>query len=62
MWKWLVVKDKHIKMKKRIYVLFVLDLDGECKFAENKTMQLLKKYVLGCNISVYRIFYSSNLG
>ena len=31
-WKWPVVKDKHIKMKPLIYVLFALDLDGECKF------------------------------
>ena len=30
-WKWPVVKDKHINMKTRIYVLFVFDLDGECK-------------------------------
>jgi len=28
-WKWPVVKDKHIKMKPRTYVLFVSDLDGE---------------------------------
>ena len=27
-WKWPVVKDKHIKMKPRIYVLFVFDLHG----------------------------------
>ena len=32
-WKWPVVKDRHIKMKPRIYVLFVFDLDGECKAA-----------------------------
>ena len=31
-WKWPIIKDKHIKMKPRIYVLFVFDLDGECKF------------------------------
>jgi len=40
-WKWPVVKDKHIKMKPRnIYILFVFDLDGECKFIKNKTLQL----------------------
>ena len=43
-------KDKHIKMKPRIYVLFVFDLDGECKFIKNKTLELLKKYVLGCDL------------
>ena len=47
-WKRPVVKDKHIKMKPRIYVLCVLD--GEYKFIKNKTLGLLKKYVLGCNL------------
>jgi len=37
-WKCPVVKDKHIKIKPRIYVLFVFDLDGECKFIKNKTL------------------------
>jgi len=54
-WKWPVVEDKHIKMKPRIYVLFVFDLAGESKFIKNKTLQLLKKYVLGCHLSAYRI-------
>jgi len=36
-------------MKPRIYV-FVFDLDGECKFIKNKTLWLLKKYVLGCHL------------
>jgi len=38
-WKWPVVKDKHIRMKPKIYVhvLFVFDLDGECEFIKNKT-------------------------
>jgi len=36
-WKWPVVKDKHIKIKPRICVLFVFDLYGECKFIKNKT-------------------------
>jgi len=49
-WKRPVVKDKHIKMKPRIYVLCVFDLDGEYKFIKNKTLWLLKKYVLGCNL------------
>ena len=31
-WNWPVVKDKHIKTKPRIYVPFVFDLGGECKF------------------------------
>jgi len=37
-------KNKHIKMKPRIYLLFVFDLDGECKFngeckfIKNKTL------------------------
>jgi len=35
---WPAVKDKHIKMKPRIHVLFVFDLDGECKFIKKKTM------------------------
>ena len=38
MWKWPGAKDKHIKIKPRIYVLFVSDLDGECKFIKNKTL------------------------
>ena len=29
---------------------FVFDLDGECKFIKNKTLQWLKKYVLGNHI------------
>ena len=33
------VEDTHIKMKPRIYVLFMFDLDGECKFSKNKTLQ-----------------------
>ena len=37
-WKWPVVKDTRIKMKPKIYVLFVFDLDGECKFINNKTL------------------------
>jgi len=37
-WKWPVVKDKHIEMKPRIYVLFVFDLDREGKFIKNKTI------------------------
>ena len=37
-WKWPVVKDKHTKMKPRIYVPFVFDLDGECKFNKNNTL------------------------
>jgi len=43
-------KNKHIKMKPRIYVLFVFDLDGKYKFIKNKTLQLLKKYVLSCHV------------
>jgi len=35
-WKWPVENDKHIKMKPRIYVLFVFDLDGECKFIKKQ--------------------------
>jgi len=39
-WKWPVVKDKHTKIKPRIYigVLFVFDLDDEYKFIKNKTL------------------------
>ena len=44
-WKWPVVKDKHIRMKPRIYVLFLFDLGGECKCIKSKAIQLLKKYV-----------------
>jgi len=35
-WKWPVVKDKHDKMKPRIYVLFVFDLDSECNALKTK--------------------------
>jgi len=37
-WKWPVVKDKHIEMKPGICVPFVIDLDGKCKFIKNKTL------------------------
>jgi len=37
-------------MKPRIRVLFVFDLDGECKFIKNTTISLVKKYVLGCHL------------
>ena len=37
-WKWLVVKDKHIKIKPRIYVLFVFDWDNECRFIKNNNI------------------------
>jgi len=33
-----VVKHKHIGMKPGIYILFVFDLDGECKFIKKKTL------------------------
>ena len=35
--KWPVAKAKHVKMKPRIYGLFVLDLDDACKFLKYKT-------------------------
>ena len=38
-------------MKPRIYVLFVLDLDGECKFIKNKQYSYYRNsYVLGCHL------------
>jgi len=33
-----VVKHKHIGMKPGICILFVFDLDGECKFIKKKTL------------------------
>jgi len=40
----------------------MFDLDGECKFINNKTLQLLKKYVPGCHIGwVNRRFYIQTL-
>ena len=42
-----VVKDKHIKKKPIIYVLFVFDLDGDCKFIKNRTFSWSEKYVPG---------------
>jgi len=45
-WKWPVVKDKHMKMKPKICVLFAFDFVGECRFIKNKTLYLLKKYSL----------------
>jgi len=42
-WKWPVVKDKHIKITRRICVLFVFDLDSECKFINNKIMVIKEK-------------------
>jgi len=36
-WKWPVVKYKHIKKAKNLYTsYFVFDLDGECKFMKTK--------------------------
>jgi len=43
MWKWPVVKDKHIRMKPRIYVLFVFDLGGECKFIKKQNNIVVKE-------------------
>ena len=37
-WKWPVIKYKHIKIKHRICVLFVFYLDDECKFSKNSTL------------------------
>ena len=31
----------------------LFDLDGECKFIKNKTLLLLKKYVVGRHLSLY---------
>jgi len=45
-WKWPVVKDKHIKIKRRICLLFVFDLDSECKFINNKIMVIKEKNML----------------
>jgi len=42
-WKWPVENDKHIKMKPRIYVLFVFDLDGECKFIKKQNIIAIKE-------------------
>ena len=38
MWKWPVIKDRDFRIKPRICVLFVFDLDGECRFIKNKTV------------------------
>ena len=35
-----VVKDKHIKIKPRIYVLFVIGLDDKCDIIENEKLVL----------------------
>jgi len=43
MWKWPIGKGKHIKIKPRIYVLFVFDLDGQCKFIKNKNIIVIKE-------------------
>jgi len=55
-------KNKNVEIKPIIYVLFVFDLDGECKFIKNKTTWLLRKCVQFF-FSVNRIFFcSSNQG
>ena len=50
MWKGPVVKDNHVLIKRRINVVFVFDLNGECKLIKNKTLYLWwpKKHVVGC--------------
>ena len=40
------MKDKHIKITRRICVLFVFDLDSECKFINNKIMVIKEKNML----------------
>jgi len=42
-WKWPVVKDKHIKIKPTICVLFVFDLDGKCKFIKKQNIIVIKE-------------------
>ena len=62
-WRWPVVKDKHIKMKARIHVLgiFVFDLDGECKFIKKQNNIVIKE--ICSSGSINRISsYSSNQG
>ena len=39
MWKWPVVKYNHIKIKPKICVLFVFDLDDKRKLVKNKTLK-----------------------
>jgi len=36
MQKWPVVKAKSIKTEQRIYILYVLELDDECKIIKTK--------------------------
>ena len=56
MWKWSVVKDKHVKMKSRIYVLFVFDLDDECKFVKKQNnIVIIETCSIGSHLSIYRI-------
>ena len=33
-------------MKPRIYVLFVFDFDGECKFTKNKTIEGVRRILV----------------
>ena len=44
--KWPVVKEQHIKIEPRIYVLFAFELDDKCKIIKTKH-QRLNKHVLG---------------
>ena len=41
--KWPDVKEKHIKIEPRIYVLFVFELDDEYEMIKNKTLAIKER-------------------
>ena len=52
MLKWPAIKDKDVKIEPRIYVLFVLDFSGECKFIESETFSDYRNIFLAATLVV----------
>jgi len=50
--KWPAIKDKDVKIEPRIYVLFVLDFSGECKFIESETFSVYRNIFLAATLVV----------
>jgi len=50
-WKWPVVKYKRIKKSQEfVYIHFVFDLDGECKFIKTKQNKNITQCLFSCAI------------
>ena len=49
--KWSRVQDNNTEIEPRILLVFVLELDDECRIIKNKTLMIKEKYVLGCHLT-----------